>query len=600
MSLNVRITQIPLSQIVYRVDSGLFPYSPRPEILPRLVQELKRSIAETGMWSCILIKADDMSGIAGNHRFLALRELAIERGIPLDEALIPAALVDCTEGEAVVMGLIENELRFDLPRPEAIAMLLRAYTQEPVLTEAVLGVSSEAAYQMTFWGTELSPAEEAGQCRLLLKRLTREWIALINDRLKDYPDLREHFLEQLRHPRWVLVRTLEELDQAITRALREQGMRFEDGGSWNARPAPLCLRCRVEPEDLPLAVREESGLPDGRGTVKAFCPHLHLVPQYVHQFTPDPNGTDLWEASVEGQRDAIYPEGVLTEDGRHVRGRTTWLVDHVDAWCTATDVHSHGGCFRTLEAAAAQSAVDRLRQQGSPAVLPEFVEALETAGEFVWPRPRMDDRPCSPETCKHADDSPAGFVLVLRPTDRREMVCIHAECGGAARDTAAEQARQQAKLDRQRQREALGLLRQQSAARTILAPAGKAIDLTAPSLLQIMEPLLIEDWDTPTRFHVVTGWQAAECQRLQSEIGVTDSSAREVTRVFEQRYGALAEKISDANVMALYRALRERILAEDGGLVRWVTYLIVVRSWRKSIDTWEQISQMVEQVSAYA
>jgi hypothetical protein len=66
--------------VVYDHYTQLFPFSPRREIDHALVERLKRSITEIGMWQPIVVRAGTMEGIASNHRFLANLELAREAG----------------------------------------------------------------------------------------------------------------------------------------------------------------------------------------------------------------------------------------------------------------------------------------------------------------------------------------------------------------------------------------------------------------------------------------------------------------------------------------------------------------------------------------
>ena len=91
----VREGQTPL----YKVGVG--GYVSREEAESR-VDELKASIEEVGMIQPIVVRADTMEGIAGNHRFLAYMAYADENGLKGTNLKIPAMVVDCDEGEVVV------------------------------------------------------------------------------------------------------------------------------------------------------------------------------------------------------------------------------------------------------------------------------------------------------------------------------------------------------------------------------------------------------------------------------------------------------------------------------------------------------------------
>ena len=76
MAPKITLTEVSASSVVYDHYTRLFPFSPRREIDQDLVERLKRSITETGMWMPVVVQAGTMEGIAGNHRFLAYWELA--------------------------------------------------------------------------------------------------------------------------------------------------------------------------------------------------------------------------------------------------------------------------------------------------------------------------------------------------------------------------------------------------------------------------------------------------------------------------------------------------------------------------------------------
>lgn len=120
MSSEIKFAEISANSVVYDHDTSLFPFSPRCEIDEGLIERLKRSIDETGMWQPIVVREETREGIAGNHRFLAYLQYAEEHEMSIEDLKLPAMLVDCDEGLAVTIALIENELREDLTQWEAV------------------------------------------------------------------------------------------------------------------------------------------------------------------------------------------------------------------------------------------------------------------------------------------------------------------------------------------------------------------------------------------------------------------------------------------------------------------------------------------------
>lgn len=384
MLSRITFAEVPIASIVYAHDTRLFPFSPRRAIDPSLVERLKRSIAETGMWQPVVVRAGTMEGIAGNHRFLAYLAVAAEKGLIAETLTIPAVLVDCDEGDAVTIGLIENELREDLTQWETVRALLKAVERKPQVVETVFEVDRATIEQLRLWPAELDyDAETEARRRALQARLTRQWIALINDLLAEYPELRSYFLEQLRHPTWVQARSLDELDRSITRALLSHGVRFEIGKTWNSMPTSQCLGCSMTFEELRQALRPGKGSLklQPNGAAPGCCRYLRLFPRCVQQFVPDAGGNAVLQT---GSGHEAYPHDTLTADGQSIRGESIPLVDDVDAYCIAPNVPQVDSCFRRQEALAAQMMVQALIEEGLPAVLPGFIQEREGIGEFVW------------------------------------------------------------------------------------------------------------------------------------------------------------------------------------------------------------------------
>jgi len=597
----ITLAEIPANNVVHDYYTRLFPFSPRREVDPHLVERLKRSIAETGMWQPIVVRAGTMEGIAGNHRYLACLEFAQEAGLDRDTLTISAVLVDCDEGLAVSIALAENELRENLTQWETVRALLRAAECKPKVVETVFEVDGQTVEQLRLWEEELDyEAEMEERRRVLQARLTRQWLSLINERLSEHPELRAQFLEQLRHPTWVQARTLDELDRAITRALLNHGVRFETGRTWNDAPTPTCLGCQMTFEELCEALRrgDDDVALQHDGTITGFCCYLRLFPRYTPQFVPGAQGTAVLEVN-DGDDVDRFPLETLAPDGRGVRGDDVLLVDGVDAYCVAPDIHEPGSCFRQREAETAQAMVQALVQQGLSAVLPVFVQEREGIGDFVWRCPQREGTACTPETCAHAQDEPPGFVAVAQPGSTWEMVCVHAECGGAAQEALVDWEAQERRRERQRQQVALDALRQVSVARTLLAPPAKAIELSSRAFLEAIEPVLVPAWDDQTMAHVVLGWQAATREQIAVELGEADPATRTVSRAFRDRHSELADKPTGDSVPALFAALRERMSQTDEGLRRWITCLALVRTWRDEVGTMEQIAEATEKIASY-
>jgi hypothetical protein len=172
MSPKIRFAEISATEIVYDHSTGLFPFSPRREIDRDLVARLKHSIAETGLWEPVVVRAQTLEGIAGNHRFLAVTEFATDRGQTLHEVQLPVALIDCDEGLAVSIALIKNELREDLTKWEAVRALIKTVERKPAVANTVFRVDGEVVEQLRLWEKELDyrnppyiPAAQAGGFR---------------------------------------------------------------------------------------------------------------------------------------------------------------------------------------------------------------------------------------------------------------------------------------------------------------------------------------------------------------------------------------------------------------------------------------------------
>jgi hypothetical protein len=428
--------------------------------------------------------------------------------------------------------------------------------------------------------------------------LVRQKMRLIEERLADYPALRHTFLEQLGNSTTKQALTIDELAQAITQALIKYGIHFEEKRTWNSVPTSQCLGCQTTFEKLREALQrgQSEFIPHQDGTVPRFCQYLRLFPQYTEQFKPTLDGSVVLEVAGGIDLDQ-YPPATLTQGRQGIQGEKYTLLNHIEAYCVAPDVHKPSGCFDQQEQAVAQVAVEMLTKQGLPAVLPNFIKKRQEAREFIWLEPQLEGQPCTPQSCKYAHSHPPGFVVLVEQSGQWKIACIHGECGGQAQEALIDWEVEQRQLNQQRQQAALNDLRQITIERTLLAPAGEGIDLSKPSLLTMVEILLVPDWDSSSMLHVITGWQQAIRMQIAHELGFTDPMSQEVTYALQDRFGELAEKPKTDNISKLFMLLREKLVCSPEELSRWIGCLALVRSWRDEVNTIEQIEETTRGIS---
>jgi hypothetical protein len=592
MDQKVTLTSIPASSVVYDEQTGLFVFSPRMRTDADLVDRLKRSMAETGMWQPIVVRADTMEGIAGNHRFLAQLELAEDAGLRQEHVGVMAVVVSCDEGLAVTIALAENEMRRDLTDWETVRALVAASKAKPNAAEVLFDVDGQTVEQLSFWQDQLAQDAEE-QRREQRTRLTREWPRLINSRLAEYPDLHARFMEPLRHPSWVRARSLDELDAAITRSLVAHGIRFERGQTWNEEPHSKCLAEKVSFEELQEAVRMQEVMLEKDGVVAGLCPYLRVFALQTPRFVPSAAGSAVLQVAHGGEG---FPVEALVDDGMAVQGENVLLLDDLEAYCVAPDVHRDGSCFQTLEAEAARADLERMKGLGLPAVLPPFLRDVEARGEFVWRCPHREGAPCTPQSCPYAGDDGRGLVVVLRPGERLEGVCLNAECGREAQEALVDWEAEERRREAERRRAAVDELRRVTVERTLLATEGDEIGMGTRAFLETLEGLLVPEWDTQTMEHVVIGWQRAMRGRLAEELGVSDAETAEVTRVFRDRHATLALPAESGHVAELFALLRTEVVRSETDLRHWIACLAMVRSWRDTVQATDAVSDAVQRL----
>lgn len=117
--------------------------------------------------------------------------------------------------------------------------------------------------------------------------------------------------------------------------------------------------------------------------------------------------------------------------------------------------------------------------------------------------------------------------------------------------------------------------------------------------MRTIEILLVQDWDSLSMFHIITGWQQAVRGQLVHELGLVDPMSREVTRVLQDRFGELAEKPKTDTIGKLFVLLRESLVHSPEELSRWIACLALVRSWRDEVNTIEQIEDTHQKITHY-
>lgn len=576
MTHTVTYANVRANQIEYDRETGLFPFSPRNAIDPLLVARLQDSIAEVGLIQPVVLRSSTNEGIAGNHRLLAYMQWAKEQGQEEGEIFVPAILVDCDEATAITIALVENEIREDLTEWETIRALLQVTKRKPRIAERVFKIDQETATQLEFWPENYeSLSSEHKDDPKPKSRLTREWPALINNRLSLHPELRQIFINQLRKPSWVNSRTIALLEQEITAALLQQGVMFESGRTWNSQPTDKCLCSQMSFEELLEQLRSGSDMlslqPDG--SIPGCCPYLRLVPQYIQQISSD--------LLLEGGAEFV----------NNWSQRNRQILDQVEAYCIAPNARTESGCFHHQEMDKIHRLVRELEDEGFSAMSPQQLAARKAAGDFTWINPAHEGQPCTPGTCRYARESSSGYRLVVQPGSAPRMVCVHAECGKAAQATLVDLEAHQRKVERRRHQEALEQLCRATVSKTLFRETNRNDPILTPDIFEEIERLLVPAWDTLTMERVITGWQQETKIRIAAELGSGGPESTSVTTEFRRRYGDLASKPNKTTIPGISHKLRELILSQCDGLERWVACLALARSWRDSVNSIQDIER---------
>lgn len=552
----IQFDTILASRVVYDKKTRRFPFSARREISIRLVESLKNSLLETGFWEPILVRADTLEGIAGNHRFLAYLALADENGLAPHQMKIPVALIDCDEATAAGIALIENEIRQDLTQWEAIRALLQNAGHKPKLAQTIFQVDDQIIQQLGFWH-QLMDEQPAHHPDITHIPLTQEWFSVVNSRLSEHPQLRETFLGLLKNLDWVQSRNLAQLEQAITDALKAHGLPFTTKSAWLDSPTSACMNCWGTYQNWldRMIEGDVSANTDAVGWLSKSCPYLRLYPTYLTHFIPQADGSK---------------SDLTSSNGSYCQ-----RLDRVDAYCVAPDVSEKQSCFHQHEATAKQQAQKTLRGQGLPAELPEFIKSRQKAGDFIWLAPQIEGEPCTPKTCLHAAEEPPGFVAIVQPGGAWQMACCHAECGGKAQEASRDWEAEQQREEHRQHQIALNDWRRQTVTRTLLSKQPRRLD--TPETMQALEAVLVPAWDHAAMEHMLIGWQQAMRAEIAAELDDPSPESAKITRVFENRFGELAAQPTDETRARQFLALRNLLVPAQISLEAWLLCLIEMK-----------------------
>jgi len=599
--MNMRMTyaEIPADSVVYDPQTGLFPFSSRKEVDKDHVYRIAQSIEETGYWSPILVRAKTMQGLAGNHRFLALLHLAEKNGTPLETLKIPALLVECDEGEAVAIGLLENEMRKQLTQWELVKAILRVSSKRGEAVERLYRLDGKTVEQLRFWPDGLDhDAEEEAIKRSARARLPSDWWRAIHERLADHDQLRACLQEKLRDPSWVLGRTLEDLNEEITLELRGSGIRFEAGKTWNSVPSAKCLGNQTSFGEVIRTLSDDPDRPpatlDGRWP--GACRYLRLFPKYIRHLAPLPERECC--ARTSGHQPAAMAVGSGNSDAeRHPSAENPRPLEVIDAYCVDPRWQRADSCFGELEGLAADEAVSTFRDAGLPAVLHSGVGELEAGGQFVWRRPDISGAECTPSSCPFAGNDPPGIVIPIYPHGPGDPVCLNTMCGMPAREEKGNREADARRTDPAGLQEALDGLRGMSLRRTLFSPPGKGVLLTDTFVLAALEEVLVPKWDVKTMLHVAAGCLLAgdvgEMNDRETN-GFPRSPAGPETLLSPS---ALREHASDHEVREAFKSVRDRYVKTAQDLERWIACLVLVRTWRDCTDTLEGAESALERLA---
>lgn len=578
---------IPLTQIVYNQKTQLFPYSPRNEIDHNLVKSIKQSIAETGMWAPVVVKNDTMEGIAGNHRLLAYINDQLENRIPINQILIPAMLIDCDESTAVLIGLTENEIRQPLTEWEWARSLQRTYQRKPAQVERIFNQNEWTVRQLSLWQTKPEyqnmPSRQAP-----MGRLNQQWLSCVKERLGSYPRLYRQFMTCLQDFDWVNSHTLSSMQKEITRSLIDCGIKFVPEITWNSEPAPKCLGTHEQDIKIIEQIHQGKITINLDGTITGTCPYLYIQTTLIPQFIPDEDGNALLSVT----NISPIPHEVVKNEDSVIHGQYSYLMDTYQAFCIAPDCHEPGGCFKTLENLTREKLLCELLTQGRQVTINEDILKRKSQGDFIWKRPVYENNPCQPSTCIHAGDIPSGYIELLYPDGKTDMVCLNRECGTTAQDALEENEKSKRREEKKRIQE----LTQQLRLKTyeIVFSRFPSLELDNSVILEMLEKILLPDWDRESMYHLIVGWQVYTQKSIAEELNIVVNDVQ-VISTFLERFDILAESANDENIIELIQKLRSLICSRENGFRLWMILLILIRNWRDKASSVENLHKLLSQ-----
>ena len=542
--------RLRISQIVYDRVSGKFPYSSRLLIDAVLVDRIATSIHENGLLQPIAVKADTLEGISGNHRLLAYCRYLRDLGLDPDQEEVDVHLVDCTEAEAVLIALEENELREDLTNQERLRGYIKAHKRNPTGVHKVFKIDEATATQLALWENG-----DLDRSDIPVKKIvSRDWIRVINTKLSRHPDLRCEFLDKIKKSTFQNVWSVETLNEEIDRALLGYGVKFEQGNTWNAVPLRKCLGvCR----DVP-AVLAEKNQP------VPTCPFLKLSTDENYLFIPGEGGDA--RIKLPGLTQVVHPSTVV-QATCEVRGELAPIAGRTSAFCVDEGWGRSGSCFSQLEATEAMKQIETYRSQGIPVFLRSNLERFKDNGRFVWWKPVYAGKACTPEKCIHAKDDLCGYGLCIEPAGITSMVCFNGDCGGSQQHMLELDREDAAKKEKMGREQAVRRLYEETI-RMSLSRVVEPEAMIADPIFHSLEDALLPFWDVSTKARMVF-YSLLVNPGAEWGVELRKLSSAQIKRIY---IGDVEEGIKD-KIKEGFRILRAEILGRDNGRGQWIACL---------------------------
>jgi hypothetical protein len=570
-----RLVDLPISSIQYNHITGLFAFTPRKAVDLEHVAHLKSSIQTLGLMQPIIVQASSLQGIAGNHRFLAVRDIFQDSEIPTDQQRIQAVLIECSDDEARMIALVENELRQDLTKWEEFLSLQQAFRQAPKTTERIFGVDAEMAEQLRLWSEDLDYSQELGRRKQSLKSvILNGWVRIINSYLANFPELKAEFLSELRQPTWLRVKTTDELVEAINDAVFAVCHHFHEGESWNTTPTEKCLgpgRSFAE-----LCQNIQSRALYGSACMPGCCPALRIRTATTAHFIPNPDGTAFYPVS-RLQFDEIPEEAI---EGNLIRGTEFRSTETFQAFCLSQESWARE-CYLALENEAAKVEIEHYRQNGMPAVQEQFLATRKARHEFVLISPTIRGIPCAPQNCPEnlgVQDLPA-CVLCLSPNGRQKTICLREYCPTRADAPEDLVQAEQRSNERGVTERIIDQLADLAIGETLIHGVVDSKEILSGETLDEVLLTLVPLWDTKSMRLVLAAWERYQRKQIGASLGM-DWNDKRVRKAYRDHYQEIAAAYENAAIGEAFERLRLEIESEAGGATRWLACLARVHQWR--------------------